>query len=306
MRISTTQMQKNALTAMLDQQVALSKTQQQVASGQRILSPSDDVLGTTQVLALQKVIATYKQYDENSFVADSRIKLEEGALTGVVDGLQRARELAIQGTNTTYGATERRSIAAEVRQILGEVRGIANTVDSNGEYIFAGFNVDTAPFAETENPVGSGLYDYSYTGDLGQRTVQIGATRFIAVGDPGDSVFMNVPESGGGTQNLFESLEQLAVDLESNVSPTTSVDDLRLAIEHLAGFISQSGARQNAIESHRILNTDVIFQSEKTMSEIKDMDYAEGISRLNTQLAGLQAAQQTFAQIQNLSLFNFL
>jgi len=39
---------------------------------------------------------------------------------------------------------------------------------------------------------------------------------------------------------------------------------------------------------------------------VQNLDYAEVISRLNLQLVGLQAAQQAFVKIQNLSLFNFL
>jgi len=62
MRISTTQIQDRAVAAMLERQSDLSFTQQQVASGKRILAPSDDVLGSTQILALNKVIDTHQQY----------------------------------------------------------------------------------------------------------------------------------------------------------------------------------------------------------------------------------------------------
>jgi flagellar hook-associated protein 3 FlgL len=45
---------------------------------------------------------------------------------------------------------------------------------------------------------------------------------------------------------------------------------------------------------------------QKALSEIKDLDYAEAISRLSLQMTGLQAAQQSFAKVQGLSLFNYL
>ncbi len=306
MRISTTQMQDRAVTAMLERQIELSRTQQQLASGKRILSPSDDVLGSTQILALDKVIETHRQYQENSDVADGRIRQEEISLTQGINVLQRVRELAIQANNATMGASNRASIAVEVRELLNEVVAAASAVDANGEYIFSGFNVDTAPIDITEIPAGSGLFTYTYTGDLGQRTVQIGETRFIPVGDPGQSVFIDVPESGGGTQNIFETLEQFALDLEANSPDTAVIDDMALAIEHLGGFRAQVGARQNAIDNRRVLNEDIIFQGQRTLSSIADLDFAEAVSRLNLQLAALQASQQTFARIQNLSLFNFL
>ncbi|HEC20394.1 MAG TPA: flagellar hook-associated protein 3 [Gammaproteobacteria bacterium] len=306
MRISTAQMQARGVAAMLDNQSKLSNTQQQLATGKRILVPSDDVLGSTQVLALNKVIDTHIQFKENANVAESRNQQEDTTLGHSIDVLQRAHELAVQGNNPTLGAKERSFLAVEVRSLLKEMISTANTADSNGEYIFAGFNVDTAPVTETEVPPGSGLFDYAYTGDLGQRNVQIGQTRFVATGNNGQDVFMDVPVSGGGNQNIFETMEQFAIALETNASTATVPDDLKLAMDHLVAFRAQTGARLNAIDNHRALNEDIILQGQKTLSSIEDLDYAEAVSRLNLQLTGLQAAQQSFTRIQNLSLFNFL
>jgi flagellar hook-associated protein 3 FlgL len=306
MRISTVQMQDRSVNAMLERQAELSRTQQQVATGKRILTPSDDVLGTTQILAFNETVATYKQYQDNSGFVENRLILEEAALTQSIDVLQRVNELAVQAGNPTYGANERALLAVEVRQLLSETISIANTTDSNGDYLFAGFNVDTAPITATEVPANSGLFTYAYTGDTGQNTIQVGATRFIPTGDNGQDVFMNVPVSGGGNQNIFETIEQLALDLESNTVTATRPADIALAMENLSTFRTQTGARQNAIESQRVFNNDIVFQGEKMLSSIKDLDYAEAISRLNLQLTGLQASQQSYARIQNLSLFSFL
>lgn len=306
MRISTTQMQDRAVTSMLQQQSDVSVTQQQLATGKRILNPSDDVLGSSQILALNKVIDTHQQYAENADAATGRVNHEEIALTHSIDVLQRVRELAVQSESPILTATARANLAAETRALTKEVMSAANEKDSNGEYIFSGFNVSTTPFTATEVPAGSGVYTYAYTGDLGQRNVQIGETRFVPVGDPGQSVFMDVPETGGGTQNIFKTLEQFALDLESGTSSPNITNDLSLAMEHLSTFRTQTGGRQNAIDSHRVLNEDIIYQGQKTLSSIEDLDFAEAVSRLNLQMATLQAAQQSFAKIQNLSLFNYL
>ena len=306
MRISTAQMQSQAVRSMMERQVELSYTQQQVATGKRILSPSDDVIGSTQVIALQQNIDTSTQYQENADMAESRLLSEENALTQTINVLQRSRELAIQGNNGSQSASNRTALANEIRQNLAEILALANTVDGNGEYVFAGYNVGTAPFSEVENPVGSGLYDFNYSGDNGQRNLQIGATRQIPVGDPGSDVFVSIPVGGGGTQSVFETLEQLALSLESNSPNLAAVGDLQSALNHFDGFRAKVGARQNAIDSHRDFNEDVKLEAQKRLSEVQDLDYAEAISRLNLQQAGLEASQQSFARIQNLSLFNFL
>lgn len=305
MRISTLQMQDRGVNAILDSQSALSDTQQQLAAGRRVLSPSDDVFATTQALAMKRVIASHQQFQENLDVAEFRLKTEEINLDQMINVMQRVRELAVQGTNATYGAGERATIALEVRALLDELISIANSADADGDYIFAGLNVDTLPVGVTD--LGGGLFDYTYdAANSGQRFIQIGVSSQISIGDPGDAVFFNVPESGGGTENLFETIEQLSLALETNVPANINLTDLTLALDHLGSFRSSSGARQNVVEGHRTLSEDIIFQSQKTLSEVQDLDFAEAVSRLNIQLVGLEAAQKSFTRIQDLSLFNFL
>lgn len=305
MRISTAQFTQQGINIMLDRQAELLRTQQQLGSGERILRPSEDVSGTNQVLALQKVNDTYQQYVKNADAGEFRLQQEENALNQATNVLQRIRELAVQSGNSTYGATELAQLAPEVRALLDEMLGLANTTDADGEYIFAGYNVSTQPFTATENPAGSGLYDYAYTGDSGQRNVQISSSRQIATGDPGDAVFMNVPTSSG-TQNIFETVEQFALDLENNTPLGTIVADLDLALDHFSTRLSSIGGRLNGITSQREFNEDVILQAEGAKSKIKDLDYAEAVSRFNQQTTALEAAQQSFARLQGLNLFSYL
>ena len=66
------------------------------------------------------------------------------------------------------------------------------------------------------------------------------------------------------------------------------------------------GTRQNAVEQQREINDSSQFSMTTTLSQIEDLDYAEAITQLNLQSAGLQAAQQVYVKVQGLSLFNFL
>ena len=111
MRLSTAQIQERGLNGILERTSDLSHTQQQLATGKRILSPSDDVFGTTQSLALKQVISTHEKFQVNSDVAENRLKQEEIALDHVIDVLQRVHELGVQANNQTYGAEERNNIA---------------------------------------------------------------------------------------------------------------------------------------------------------------------------------------------------
>lgn len=300
MRVSTTLMQFRATNAIVDRESALSKTQMQLATGRKILNPSDDPVGTTQLFPLNEVLERNKQFSKNSDSAESRLSLEEKTLGSVTNLLQRVNELAVQGNNDTNSAQDRSAIAQELRQHLQTLTGLANTKDANGEYIFSGHEVTTQPF--TEAPAGT----FNYQGDNGQRSVQVGESRFVAVGDPGTDVFMNVPYSGGGNQSIFETIDKLATDFENNTFSANSITDVQAAIDNVVNVRAKIGARLNALDTQRNVNDELTLQSQKTLSGIQDLDYAEAISRLNLQMVGLQASQQAFTRIQNLSLFNYL
>ena len=301
MRVSTVHMFQQGLDAIVDRQSKLLKTQLQLSSGKRVNNPSDDPAGAARILDLQQGAAITRQYQANILAGQSRLELEDAVLASVTNSLQRARELAVGGLNGTQSIEDRTAMAKEIRQITDEVMALANTKDANGDYLFSGFQTQTAPFSTN----GSGTYTYS--GDQGQRFLQVGPTRQVSVGDSGLAVFMKIPDGAGtGFQDVFTSLYNLATDLEANTPNSRSLTELDNAIENILGVRAQAGARLNAIDREREVNDSMLFELEKARSAVEDIDFAEAASRLSRQSLVLEAAQQSFIRVQNLSLFNFL
>jgi flagellar hook-associated protein 3 FlgL len=292
--------QQLAVQGIIDRQGELSHTQQQLSSGQRILTTADDPSGTTQLMRLQQNAGINKQYQRNIDYSQSRLEFEEGVLTSVTDTLQRVRVLAVQGLNATQGAENRKAIATEMYQRLDELMGLANTKDGSGEYLFAGYNGQTKPFVDA----GGGVFNYQ--GDQGQRQIQISPLRQISSSDNGYDLFVNLPSSAGGTQDMFKTVYDLAASLDANAPVGTSLQDIDAALDKIVQVRAGIGARINAVEAQRQIGEQFQVQVEGAMSQIGDLDYAEAIGRLNQQLVGMQAAQQSFQKVQNLSLFNYL
>ena len=301
MRISTMQIFSQGLDVLNDRQSKLLKTQLQLSSGKRINNPSDDPAGAARILDLQQGAAITRQYQANILAAQSRLGLEDAVLASVIDGLQRARELAVAGLNGTQSPEDRTAMAQEIRQITDEVMALANSKDANGDYLFGGFQVQTAPFSTAGNGT------YTYSGDQGQRFLQVGPTRQVPVGDSGLDVFMKIPDAAGtGFRDVFSSLYNLATDLEADSPNTGSLTELDHAIDNILGVQAKAGARLNAIDREREVNDSMLFELEQTRSAVEDIDFAEAASRLTRQSLVLEAAQQSFIRVQNLSLFNFL
>ncbi len=300
MRISTSQIFQQAVTTMLSKQSELAKTQQQLATGERLLSPSDDPDAATRVLNLNKIIDTTAQYQRNADFAETRLALEETVLTDIGELLQRSRELSVQANNDSLSASDRRSIAFEVRANIDSLIQLANSRDALGEYLFSGFQTDTKPFND------DGLGNFTYAGDQGQRSLQIGARRNVTVGDSGVEVFMKVDDGAGGIDNMFSMLYDFSTDLDANTPSGTTLTRLDSAIDNILNTRASIGARLNTIENQKNANESFSVLLQENRSNLKDLDYAEAVSHFEQQLLALQASQQTFVKIQGLSLFNYL
>ena len=84
------------------------------------------------------------------------------------------------------------------------------------------------------------------------------------------------------------------------------MDQLDTALNRVLDVRSQIGARLNALDSQQETNQDFLLNLQSAKSQVEDLDMAEAISRFNLQIVSLQAAQQSFVKVQNLSLFNLL
>ncbi len=303
-RISSYMISQRALHAMLGQQSSLAETQLQLATGKRVINPSDDPASAARVLDLNQAISTVQQYQSNANTAKGRLELEDNVLSGVTELLHRAGELAIQGNNDTLSPSDRKAVAIEVRQLLDQMVSMANTKNSSGEYVFVGYQTHTKPFSLEV----SGLYEYN--GDMGQRKIQIAPDRQVADGDNGFDVFVDI-ETGSrgavtGKRSIFETLQQLATELESDNSVGSYISDLQLALDNILESRGKVGARLNAIDRQLDVNADLELNLETRRSEEQDLDYMEAIARFERQKLALEAAQKSFAHIKDLSLFNYI
>lgn len=300
MRISTVQLQNNAVSEMLNRQVTLGKTQQQVASGKKILSPSDDPPGAVAALDFSRQLGSLKQYNINIDRAYSTVITEESTLGAIQEQMQRLHELAVKAGNGTIGSSGRIALSYEVRGLQETVLNMANTRDANGDYIFSGFQSTTQPYTDA----GGGVF--TYNGDQGQHLIEVAPSTRVAASDPGARIFGGLAAAAGGKTDVFAIIANFATNLEAGTFNANTITDLNTAMTSILGARAVTGTRLNSLEDLKSLNESFSLDTQKNLSDVQDLDYAEAVSRLNLQLVGLQAAQEAFTRIQNLSLFNYL
>jgi flagellar hook-associated protein 3 FlgL len=304
MRVSTSMIFDAGVRSMNKQSADLLHIQQQIATGRRILRPSDDPVAAARALEVTQSKDILTQYIANQDTAMSALGLVEGQLESATEILQQVRELTIQAGSPSLTAANRQSIAVALRAHYNNLMGIANSADGQGQFQFSGFQGATQPFTDTVDDLNTLAIDVTYHGDAGQRRIQVSATRQIEVSDTGSAVFVNT----GNGESVFKSLATLIGQLELNDTTglTAATTKITNAGDNILRVRAAFGSRMNELESLGYLNQDLSLQYSQTLSNLQDLDEAKAISELTLKQTQLEAAQLSFSKISQLSLFDYL
>ncbi|TXH93711.1 MAG: flagellar hook-associated protein 3 [Pseudomonas sp.] len=186
MRISTIQVFNSGVNGIQRNYADVTRTQEQINSGKKILTPSDDPVGAVRLMQLEKEQGVLDQYKGNLNAAKNSLTQQESALQSINNAMHRVRELALSAGNGALTQTERNAIAVELREREEELLGLMNSKNARGEYLFGGFQGKTQPYVQTADGT------YSYAGDEGRRKVQIASSQELAITDSGKEIFDRV------------------------------------------------------------------------------------------------------------------
>jgi flagellar hook-associated protein 3 FlgL len=403
MRISTAQIFDRGVGGIEQQQSALSRTQQQIASGKRIQTPSDDPVGAAQSVALDQAKGRLAQYGANIDGAKDALAQNDSVLGQVSDVLTSLRTLVVSAGNRSLNDQDRQSLATAAAGALKQLVGLANSQDGNGASLFSGYATDAMPFV-----TGAGGA-VAYNGDQGQRTLEVAPGRMMPIAFDGSRVFMQVrdgngsfvatpaagnagtgvitattvtdpsqlpgdryrlqfsvaggvttydvvdvttsttvsagnayvpgstitvagmqvtvdgaPASGDGidlapsaSQSMFDIAQKLVDALNAPTgtpaaqarlqnSLNAALSGLDQALDHVLTVRADAGAGLSELDALASGNADRSLQYDTTLSRLNDLDYNQALSDYARQQLALQAAQQSFARVSTLSLFNYL
>jgi flagellar hook-associated protein 3 FlgL len=409
MRISTAAFYDNASTRISDLQSSVAQKQTQIASGKRILTPADDPVAAAAALTVSQAIDVNTQFAANRDTAKSALSLQESILGNYTTLLQNVKTLTIAAGNGALDDSQRQYMASELAGRYQELMGIANSRDSNGNYIFGGFQNTTAPFTDVAGTTAI------YNGDQGQRLLQVSTSRQLSTNDAGSAIFQNIksgddsvsvtpdisnsatgagaisaatvtdatlltkhnysidfttaagvtsfkvydlskdpnklsalpasanyttdpqtiafdglqftasgaPASGNkyninpNAQSIFKTIGDLITALNTPATTATAKTNLTASLSSANNNVSAAldtalnvraagGARLQELDTLDTEGDNRSLQYASTLSNLQDLDYAKAVSELTQNQLTLQAAQQSFVKIANLSLFNYI
>ena len=418
MRISSLTMFDQSISSLNRQQTNFLEVSQQIASGRRVVNPSDDPQAASRAVSVDQSKAVAQQFADSRVSARNSLAQTESVLNSVSDAVTRAKTLMVQASSDTLSDADRQSVASELRGVYESVIGQANATDGNGTYLFGGYKDSSEPFIRNSDG------NVEYVGDENAREQRIDSTRLMAVAENGKDIFQSAPSGAGfiaeaslddsetvtfdgpqvtesndavanpgfeitlpaagsplsniGQSNVREldpdgtpsgSFDQSSFDVSSTdgglrvtykgvsidlegvpaggrivVAPSesgainndpvstfekaldalenpaqTEADEAALdntlktvmrefdnSLDNVLTERASVGARLNELDVVDAVGSDRMLNYEETLSDLVDLDYPEAVSEYSLRQVGLQASQQTFADMKDMSLFNFL
>lgn len=304
MRITNNMLINNLMYNMANNLERLDRIQQQLATGKKIATPSDDPIVASRALKMRTDVAEIQQYKKNVDDAISWLDITEATLANIGDILHRARELAVQAANGTVSSNDARQIQKEVEQLRQQLIHLANTTYA-GRYIFSGFETDKPLVDES-----TGLYntkvetlapnreDIKYEIGIGDK-ININVLGSELLGGTGD--IGTVPKMIEDINNFINAL-----NINDSAGIRNAIDKLDENIENLLMIRADVGARMNRLEltKNRLMADETNFT--KLMSLNEDADMAEVIMRLKSEENVYRASLAGGARIIQPTLVDFL
>ena len=315
-RMSSDQIHQSGLDVILDAQKKLSRTQEELASGKRLLTPADDPVATAQIQSIRSELSRIETMQSNISRASSELAMVEDSVANVEGLLMRARELAVRGANDSLSLQDREIIATEIDALREQLIAAANTQSSDGDYIYAGYAVSAAPYTDA-------TVNATYAGDTGVRAINIAPGLTVNTRFAGEAVF-GQGSAATGQLNAFEALAVLSSGLRGNASEAItsltnngnavtqdeainiSMQALDTNLETVRSVRTQLGVRMNRVDDQQALNANFNVRLQETLSGLEDLDYTKAITEMNLQMVALEAAQMAYTKTQSLSLFNYM
>ncbi len=306
MKISTSLYFDRATQQLGGVQAKLSKVQEQLSTGLQIVKPSDEPDKASMVTRLEGEIARTLSYQETLKSVNVRLTAEETALKNSSDVMFRIKELTVQAANDTLGTLDRQSVAREISTLKEQILSLANSQDSNGNYLFSGSKATQPAFGK--DATGRVIYQ----GDHARMKVNVGDNRRMNLNMPGSDAFVRVVrDDGKGGKvgvDFFQSLDDLvnAIQSTDRSGIQRGISELDTLQNGISEGLGQVGADLTVVDFQNNLLDQVKLRLETTRSDVQDLDYTEAITRMNKDQLALEAAQSSFAKISQMNLFKFL
>jgi flagellar hook-associated protein 3 FlgL len=268
---------------------------EQVSTGQKLNSLSDNPAGASALVNLRMQSASDTQYLQNVSTLTGSLNVANSALSSVVEALTTAQSVGVEGGDSTLNDSNRQALAQQIQGIQQEVQGLANT-SYNGEYLFSGTATTTQPYV-TDATAPSGV---TYNGNNNSNSVEISQGEAMPTSLPGSQLFSNA------TTNVFQSLQDLYTALNTNTNISGATAEVQNALSYVSTQQTFYGNSVDRLNNAQTFLTQEQTQLTETEGTTLDVNMATAVTNLTQDETTQQALVQAGAQVSQVNLFTYL
>jgi flagellar hook-associated protein 3 FlgL len=307
----------NAIQRMSDNLEKTNKLQERIATTKQFQTASEDPARASTSLSLRSNLRTLESYSDVADTTTNWMTASDHAFDQLEQIAVRANDLILRGLSDTLSGSERATaLGAEMQDLLAQAVEIGNTT-SNGQAIFAGYQVNGKAFEMVDAP--GTLLDYqgnpftpkvvNYLGDQGNMQRNLGPNQSVTLNVRGDQAI------NGFLQNLIlagNALRQNNINNTGNpvtdpLTLQTALSGVKSSLDTMNQYRTSNGANLRQVESASNFLETVKLETTSLLSKNEDTNLAEGIVLLANQKTTYEAVLEVSQRaISALSLFDYL
>lgn len=190
MRVPTSLFFKDKMALVTSHYERLSKLIEQQSTEKKLLAVSDDPVLAARIKMVEEYITELNSYKQNEVIASNRSKLFQSSIDGAVATTDQVKVALQRASSDLISDDERKAIAGTLKAYMNNLLNVSNAKDSNGEYIYSGYNTSSQPYLMQNGT-------YVYQGTMNSTLVNIGQYASALYNESGHTVFGNIPMGNG-------------------------------------------------------------------------------------------------------------
>lgn len=258
----------------------IGKTQESIASGKSFSRPSEAPSSWLEISSLGRKAAIEDSWLNNIGRAGIMAQQAESSLDTIASGAIRAKELVILANNDTLSATDRDVIALELESLRDQFKQLVQAKDSYGGDLF-------------------------HSGDPIKMRID---TNVLVTPSPNlQSVALSI-DVDGGTSDLDTIMDEMINAVRSGTTADRAAQLGRTdsLVNHFSSLIANQGLLVNRLDQQEDRLQKSQLTSTERRSVLENTDVTEAISRFQSLLVNLEAAQRLYAQSNSTSLIRLI
>lgn len=323
MRITQNMSADNSLFNIQKGRAKIDRLQEQIASQQNYLRPSDDPITTRNILELENTVKRSDQKVKNLQNANIWMDITNTALEEVTNTVKNVRSViaGVSGvtSNDSSGVSLRQDAVSQLKEWRQMLIDLGNT-KSGDQYVFAGFknnvpaygtNLFTSPPLPAGDPlIGEASGVWQGTGD--EIKIDAGSSSPLGISITGEAVFNGksngVAPGPYGDLDIIATIDDAIRAINTNNTAQVQFDETELAkatnqlqnaIGDLAGKMMRSKSAENLV--NRTKNTAL-----NSISERQTLDFTKAAVEMNKEMSAYEASLSSTAKIAQISLLDYL